>query len=223
MSTTEQGTATRNRTGRLAGKVALITGAGGNFGETIVRRYLEEGARVVMVGRKRAKLEATLARVEQALGWGSREAMILPFDASDPGQARLGIQQGKQLASADDGTQHIAHIRGAAVCLAWAAVKQRQLADPTARMQDIDGEGAAFGQARFHEHSASEDEHHEVGIVLLFFDQKALARRDGVAEAGGFGMQVACDQAHVGILKGTGVRCCESRGRSPGARCGRAG
>ena len=92
MSTTEQGTATRNRTGRLAGKVALITGAGGNFGETIVRRYLEEGARVVMVGRKRAKLEATLARVEQALGWGSREAMILPFDASDPGQARLGIE-----------------------------------------------------------------------------------------------------------------------------------
>lgn len=92
MSTKEQATATHARSGRLAGKVALITGAGGNFGETIVRRYLEEGARVVMVGRKRAKLEATLARVEQALGWGSRETLILPFDASDPGQARLGVE-----------------------------------------------------------------------------------------------------------------------------------
>jgi malonyl-CoA reductase / 3-hydroxypropionate dehydrogenase (NADP+) len=53
MSTTENGAAMRDRTGRLAGKVALITGAGGNFGETIVRRYLEEGATVVMVGRNR--------------------------------------------------------------------------------------------------------------------------------------------------------------------------
>ncbi|MCU0759638.1 MAG: SDR family oxidoreductase [Steroidobacteraceae bacterium] len=92
MTTTDPGLAAQGRTGRLAGKVALITGAGGNFGETIVRRYLEEGARVVMVGRKRAKLEATLARIEQTLGWGSRAALILPFDASDPGQARLGVE-----------------------------------------------------------------------------------------------------------------------------------
>jgi hypothetical protein len=62
MSTTESGAAARDRSGRLAGKVALITGAGGNFGETIVRRYLEEGARVVMVGRNRGKLEATLIK-----------------------------------------------------------------------------------------------------------------------------------------------------------------
>jgi malonyl-CoA reductase/3-hydroxypropionate dehydrogenase (NADP+) len=79
--------------GRLAGKVALITGAGGNFGETIVRRYLEEGATVVMVGRNRGKLEATLARVQKSLGRATGEAYILPFDASDPGQARLGVEQ----------------------------------------------------------------------------------------------------------------------------------
>jgi malonyl-CoA reductase/3-hydroxypropionate dehydrogenase (NADP+) len=78
--------------GRLAGKVALITGAGGNFGETIVRRYLEEGAYVVMVGRSRAKLEDTLKRVEKSLKGAGGEAFILPFDASDPGQARLGIE-----------------------------------------------------------------------------------------------------------------------------------
>ena len=92
MSITENGAAMRDRSGRLAGKVALITGAGGNFGETIVRRYLEEGAQVVMVGRNRGKLEATLERVTRTLGRAAANALIMPFDASDPGQARLGIE-----------------------------------------------------------------------------------------------------------------------------------
>lgn len=83
---------TAARTGRLAGKVALITGAGGNFGETLVRRYLEEGADVVMVGRSRDKLEATLARIRGRIGRAADAAFILPFDAGDPGQARLGIE-----------------------------------------------------------------------------------------------------------------------------------
>jgi malonyl-CoA reductase / 3-hydroxypropionate dehydrogenase (NADP+) len=82
----------RAKNGRLADKVALITGAGGNFGETLVRRYLEEGAHVVMVGRNRAKLETTLAHLREQIGKTAGEAFILPFDAADPGQARLGIE-----------------------------------------------------------------------------------------------------------------------------------
>lgn len=94
VATTKKRTTRRSTTtGRLPGKVALITGAGGNFGETIVRRYLEEGATVVMVGRNRAKLDATLKRVQKAIGTSTGEAFILPFDASDPGQARLGVEQ----------------------------------------------------------------------------------------------------------------------------------
>ncbi|MBX9884564.1 MAG: hypothetical protein K2X68_06290, partial [Novosphingobium sp.] len=38
-------------TGRLAGKIALVTGAAGNLGGYIVRHYLAEGATVVMTGR----------------------------------------------------------------------------------------------------------------------------------------------------------------------------
>ena len=47
-------------TGRLAGKVALITGAAGNLGGSIVRRYLAEGATVVMSGRDAARTQAAL-------------------------------------------------------------------------------------------------------------------------------------------------------------------
>jgi malonyl-CoA reductase/3-hydroxypropionate dehydrogenase (NADP+) len=92
---TDKRTRTRRKTdsGRLQAKVALITGAGGNFGETIVRRYLEEGATVVLVGRNRQKLEDTLRRVQKKIGRATGEAWILPFDASDPGQCRLGIEQ----------------------------------------------------------------------------------------------------------------------------------
>lgn len=80
------------KSGRLAGKVAMITGAGGNFGETLVRRYLEEGADVVMVGRNRSKLEATLGRIRGRIGKAAERAFILPFDAADPGQARFAME-----------------------------------------------------------------------------------------------------------------------------------
>ena len=45
-------------TGRLAGKVALITGAAGNLGSFIVRHDLREGATVVLTGRNRVELQA---------------------------------------------------------------------------------------------------------------------------------------------------------------------
>jgi malonyl-CoA reductase/3-hydroxypropionate dehydrogenase (NADP+) len=50
-----------------------------------------------MVGRNRQKLEDTLKRVQKLIGAAKGGAagapFILPFDASDPGQARLGIEQ----------------------------------------------------------------------------------------------------------------------------------
>lgn len=79
------------RPGRLTGKISLVTGAGGNIGEVIVTRYLQEGATVIMVGRDQAKLELARKRVLQLTGAPATAAVVLPFDASDPGQARLGI------------------------------------------------------------------------------------------------------------------------------------
>lgn len=83
------------RPGRLAGKVVLVTGADGHLGGAIVRRCLEEDARVAMVGRQRAGLEAARARIAQALGreLPDAEVLLLPFDAADPAQARRCVER----------------------------------------------------------------------------------------------------------------------------------
>jgi malonyl-CoA reductase/3-hydroxypropionate dehydrogenase (NADP+) len=80
------------RPGRLLDKVALISGAAGNIGEVIVRRYLEEGASVVMVGRNQTKLEAARERLLAVTGAPAERALALAFDASDAGQARHGVE-----------------------------------------------------------------------------------------------------------------------------------
>jgi NAD(P)-dependent dehydrogenase (short-subunit alcohol dehydrogenase family) len=48
---------------RLEGKVAIITGATGGIGEATAKRFLEEGARVMLVGRSADKLAATTERL----------------------------------------------------------------------------------------------------------------------------------------------------------------
>src|SRR4051812_8209632 len=48
---------------RLDGKVAIITGATGGIGEATAKRFLEEGASVMLVGRSAEKLKATSERL----------------------------------------------------------------------------------------------------------------------------------------------------------------
>ncbi len=48
---------------RLEGKVAIITGATGGIGEATAKRFLEEGASVMLVGRSEEKLKATSERL----------------------------------------------------------------------------------------------------------------------------------------------------------------
>ena len=75
-------------TGRLAGKVALITGAAGNLGGSIVRRYLAEGATVVMSGRDAARTQAALDAAVADVGG---TATIVTMDGANIESVRAGI------------------------------------------------------------------------------------------------------------------------------------
>jgi len=77
--------------GRLAGKVALITGAAGNLGQQIVRRYLAEGATVVMTGRDRIRTEAARAAALADTGVPEDRAMVVVMDGADAESVRAGI------------------------------------------------------------------------------------------------------------------------------------
>jgi malonyl-CoA reductase/3-hydroxypropionate dehydrogenase (NADP+) len=81
------------RAGRLSGKVAFITGAAGNIGEEITRRYLAEGATVVMAGRSRGKLETSRERLLRAVGAPSDRAIVVTMDGADPEQVRAAIDE----------------------------------------------------------------------------------------------------------------------------------
>jgi NAD(P)-dependent dehydrogenase (short-subunit alcohol dehydrogenase family) len=70
---------------RFQDKVVLITGGGGGIGKAAARRFLEEGARVVLNSRRQAVLDA--AREELAL-YGDRVAAY----AGD-GSTQLGAQE----------------------------------------------------------------------------------------------------------------------------------
>ncbi|MFC0205514.1 SDR family NAD(P)-dependent oxidoreductase [Novosphingobium soli] len=53
---------------RLAGKVAIVTGAGQGIGEAIATGYAAEGARVLITGRTRSKLDEVVSKIEAAGG-----------------------------------------------------------------------------------------------------------------------------------------------------------
>ena len=79
--------------GRLAGKVALVTGAAGNIGEVICRRYLEEGATVVMIGRDAAKLDRARERLRRETRAAPGRITTAAMDAGEPAQVRQGVEQ----------------------------------------------------------------------------------------------------------------------------------
>jgi malonyl-CoA reductase/3-hydroxypropionate dehydrogenase (NADP+) len=81
------------RTGRLAGKVALITGAAGNLGSEIVRHYLREGATVVLSGRTRERLNAAMEAALKDTGASPDCADAIVMDGADAESVRAGIAE----------------------------------------------------------------------------------------------------------------------------------
>ena len=62
-------------------KVVLVTGGGSGIGQAIARAFLDNGARVVVVGRRKDKLEDTLS------GHDDARALAVQADVSDPSEA----------------------------------------------------------------------------------------------------------------------------------------
>jgi NAD(P)-dependent dehydrogenase (short-subunit alcohol dehydrogenase family) len=74
-------------TGRLANKVALITGAGDGIGRGIATRFAAEGAKVGVLDIKGA--EDTVAAIEES----SCQAIPLPCDLREPAQVTRAVAQ----------------------------------------------------------------------------------------------------------------------------------
>ncbi len=91
---------------RLDGKVAIITGATGGIGEATAKRFLEEGASVMLVGRSKEKLQATRERlngfenvadfvadaVDESATKASVEATVEKFGGLDIAIANAGME-----------------------------------------------------------------------------------------------------------------------------------
>jgi short-subunit dehydrogenase len=74
-------------TRRLAGRVALVTGASSGIGLATARALAASGARLALVSRSQARLEAAAPDIEAV---GDSPPLLLPCDVSDPA-AVLGM------------------------------------------------------------------------------------------------------------------------------------
>lgn len=71
--------------GRLAGKVAIITGAAAGIGLAAARLFVDEGAKVLLVDVQRAQLDAAVAEL------GEGRAMAIVADVTDPDETRAYV------------------------------------------------------------------------------------------------------------------------------------
>lgn len=67
--------------GKLAGKVALLTGASRGIGRAVAERFAAEGAEVILVGRTQGALE----EVDDAIRERGGRASLVPGDLTDAG------------------------------------------------------------------------------------------------------------------------------------------
>ena len=74
---------------RMAGRIALITGGGGEIGSAIARRFSAEGARVAVADLDLAKAEKAAADIRATGG----EALALQVDVGDAKSAQLAVER----------------------------------------------------------------------------------------------------------------------------------
>lgn len=68
--------------GILNGKTAVVTGASSGIGKAIALRFGREGARVILLARRKNRLEEVARQIEK----GGSETLVIPTDLLDPKQ-----------------------------------------------------------------------------------------------------------------------------------------
>jgi NAD(P)-dependent dehydrogenase (short-subunit alcohol dehydrogenase family) len=76
---------------KLAGRRALITGASQGFGLAVARRFVDEGADVMICARSEGDLRAAQAELAERAGARSR-VRAAPADVADPGDVERLVQ-----------------------------------------------------------------------------------------------------------------------------------
>jgi NADP-dependent 3-hydroxy acid dehydrogenase YdfG len=76
-------------TNRLAGAVALVTGASSGIGAATAQLLADEGAAVSLVARRRDRLDELSAAIES----GGGRALVIEADATDEDQVRAAVDQ----------------------------------------------------------------------------------------------------------------------------------
>ena len=74
---------------RLKDKIAIVTGASSDIGAAIVKRFVEEGAHVVLVGRRIDALKKTSLSIKN----GDKQTVTIPCDITDESQVIQTIDQ----------------------------------------------------------------------------------------------------------------------------------
>jgi len=78
---------------RFEGQTALITGASAGIGEALVEAFAKEGADVVLVARRKDKLEAIAARVQEKTG---KRAVALVCDVTKDGEVEAAVEEARR-------------------------------------------------------------------------------------------------------------------------------
>src|ERR1700723_2641304 len=79
--------------GRFGGRVVIVTGGGRGIGQATARAFAAEGARVLVTGRTRADLEATVGLITADGGQGWLAQCDVTDDAAVEGTVASAVER----------------------------------------------------------------------------------------------------------------------------------